>query len=452
MCIFYDAWEQEGRKFDTTLHMRRNSAKVTGPAPIMTWYRACVSAPETPPAPFLSEDEAPPASARIAAHRAPPAAASSGETAAVDLLETGGQEVESPSAQDTGEPFQTSREILEGGCADPAAAGSCETATPADHPRSCVEGAESSPVRGNFNSAEPSEAIRGGTSGSDPSGSTIAANESQSSMEERNTISAAVVVSPAKPGDASGSSSNSRYSGAPASSSEESAPACRSENSREDTSTSQGSLSAGEQEQVRGDPIDGSVTAAASAAAALDEANLKLKPQSGRDTDSAAPVLGTGISEPAQMGGKTHGGGRAEVAAAEAANLEIWLLPREPSAQSAQPGEGDAAVQMPDISPGTPEVTRETPAVRAVPVPAQRSSRLSRRNGAAPGESAGQSPAQMSAADVASLASDGDAPVGDAPEGEAGEQLEAVRQLANQAARVQRRARRLVGGRARQQV
>ncbi|KAK9919074.1 hypothetical protein WJX75_009159 [Coccomyxa subellipsoidea] len=149
----------------------RNSAKVTGPAPIMTWYRACVSAPETPPAPFLSEDEAPPASARIAAHRAPPAATSSGETAAVDLLETG----------------------------DPAAAGSCKTATPAEHPRSGVEGVKTPPVRGKFNSAEPSEAIRGGTSGSDPSGSTIPANESQSSREERSTISAAVVVSPAKP-------------------------------------------------------------------------------------------------------------------------------------------------------------------------------------------------------------------------------------------------------------
>ena len=436
----------------TQTRMRRNSAKVTGPAPIMTWYRACVSAPETPPAPFLSEDEAPPASARIAAHRAPPAATSSGETAAVDLLETGGQEAQSPSAQGTGEPFQTIREILGGGCADPSAAGSCETSTPAEHPRSGVEGAKTPPVRGKFNSAEPSEAIRGGTSGSDPSGSTIPANESQSSMEERSTISAAVVVSPAKPGDASGSSCNSRYPGAPASSSEESAPAYRSENSREDTSASQGSLSAGEQEQVRGDPIDGSVMAAASAAASSDKANLKLKPQSGRDTDSAAPVMGTGSSEPVEMGGTIHCGGRAEASAAEAANLDIWLLPREPSTQSAQPGKGDAAVQMPDISPGTPEVTRETPAVRAVPVPAQRSSRLSRRNGAAPGEPARQSPAQMSAADAASLASDGDAPKGDARKGEAGERLEAVRQLADQAARVQRRARRLVGGRARQQV
>ena len=162
--------------------------------------------------------------------------------------------------------------------------------------------------------------------------------------------------------------------------------------------------------------------------------------------------------------------------AAEAASLDIWLLPKEElSVHSMQQGRENAAPQTPDLSPRTPEVVRESAAASATPV--ARSSRLSRPPASAPGgltsvgsaqvdddpdassaaavdegtrrswpavtapeEAAARTPAQTGAPAGAGSAA------GTVPARKPHEQLEAVRQLAGQAARVQRRARRLVNG------
>ncbi|CAL8464178.1 g3713 [Coccomyxa elongata] len=172
--------------------------------------------------------------------------------------------------------------------------------------------------------------------------------------------------------------------------------------------------------------------------------------------------------------------GEAGRKSAEAASLDIWLLPKEElSVRSVQQGRGNAAPQTLDLSPRTPEVVRESAAASALP--AARSSRLSRPPASAPGEpSAGDSAQVDEDPDAATGAAVNErtrlswptameesaarkpaqaevpARAGDAaetvPKTEASEQLEAVRQLADQAAHVQRRARRLLTGRTRQKV
>lgn len=208
------------------------------------------------------------------------------------------------------------------------------------------------------------------------------------------------------------------------------------------------------------------------------EDNSEAGQRAAEETRSTAFVLGR--SESLGQSLEARGDGEAGRKAAEAASLDIWLLPKEElSMRSVQQGRGNAAPQTPDLSPRTPEVVRESAAASVLP--AARSSRLSRPPASALGEpSAGDSaqvdedpdaatgpavnertrlsrPAAMEES-AARAPAEAEAPAGagnaaeTVPKREASEQLEAMRQLADQAAHVKRRARRLVHGRTRQKV
>ncbi|BDA49301.1 hypothetical protein COCOBI_13-4130 [Coccomyxa sp. Obi] len=335
---------------------QRISGKGASAAPILTWYRACVSAPETPPAPLFSEDNAPPLSARIAAHRGHP----------TDL-----PSIRPEEAPVDGGP--NSNAEADANCSLTSARGDCDVP-------GCSLGPEQDTEAG------PRAAEAASLRGYDSLGQCLQA-EDESEAGQR----------------------------------------------------------AAEETQ-------------------------------------AATALADGRSESLGQSLEAEGDGEAGRKAAEAASLDIWLLPKEElSARSVQQAGGNAAPQTPDLSPRTPEVARESASASATP--AVRSSRLSRAPASAPGEPNARGPAQND--------EDPNAPIGgainentmlswpaatapeesaartpapaEAPAGagiaggtvsmrEAGEQLEAVRQLADQAAHVQRRARRLVTARTRQRV
>ena len=333
--------------------MCRISGKAASATPILTWYRACVSAPETPP--FVAADAAPQLSARIAAHR-------------------GDQPVDLPSIRPDA----------------PAGTPNCSTTeAAATHVDSSAHGDSNVPC-----------CPQG------PRQDTIAGN----------------------------------------------APA--------DAGTLCGHGSIGQCLQAEDESEAGQRAAEESQAAGF--------------AHSRAGSLGQSLA--------AEENGVAGQKAAEAASLDIWLLPKEElSAHGMQQGRGNAAPQTPDLSPRTPEVVRESAAASATPV--ARSSRLSRPPVSAPGGPSAGGPAQVDegpdaptgaavnemirrswpagtaleeAAARAPAQAEAPAGAGNAagtvPAKEAYEQLEAVRQLAGQAARVQRRARRLVNSRTSQKA
>lgn len=199
--------------------------------------------------------------------------------------------------------------------------------------------------------------------------------------------------------------------------------------------------------------------AAAAAAGDLEPRRSRRSPaddargcsESSRDGEPAAAGAAAGRppGEDVSIGDQASRGSEAAApAAAAAADPDVWLLPRKPSAQSVPAKGGNASAGCrPEMSPRTPEVLRESVAARAEPA-AERGSQLSRPGGGAAADEprseatvvSESSPPQQSAQPAA------------AENAEEVEQLDSAQKLTEQAARVQRRARRLVSGRTRQKV
>lgn len=385
-----------------------------------------MSAPETPPAPFLSEDDAPPDSARIAAHRAPLPASNLGVASAADKPPSSkAQEEESSSARDVEErPSQLNE------AADVKPSASARIAAHRAPPAAPTPG-EAVPV------AEPLSS---------------STQDDESSLDVEEPSSQARKAADAEP--AAADITAHRAQRTEVGLLEDLTAGVRHLISKEEVKQGPVVLASGSPGQEALESRSNAGSGSLEPPAGSGETGMENMPQDSMDEQKAQPQGSRGCKDLPKASEKHFHGGFTGASAAEATDLDVWLLPREPSAHSVPPVTGNAMLQTPNISPRTPEVPRESAAA-----PIERSSRLSWLNSAAPGKPAEGSSTQQHSAGAEGVGSsggraeaDGGGEKGVGPSTKAGEQLEAVRQLANQAARVQRRARRLLNGRARQKV